>query len=97
MEVKLRSKMSHWPKIPHRYAGNQNLTYQNQILKWELEWKMGMKIKIMELSYLWGEGALAKGQGHGPAPVDHKVKPAVLLGHGVSLGVDVSVGYPHAH
>ena len=22
MEVKLRSKMSHWPKIPHRYAGH---------------------------------------------------------------------------
>jgi len=46
---------------------------------------------------LWGEGALAEGQGHGPASVDHKVKPAVLLGHGVALGVNVGVGHPHAH
>ena len=53
--------------------------------------------KIPELSYLWGEGALAEGQGHGPAPVDHEVKPAVLLGHGVALGVDVGVGHTHAH
>ena len=50
-----------------------------------------------ELFYLWGEGALAEGKGHSPAPVDHEVKPAVLLGHGVALGVDVGVGHPHAH
>ena len=29
MEVKLRSKMSHWPKIPHRYAGvRQSITIE---------------------------------------------------------------------
>ena len=44
-----------------------------------------------------GEGTLAELEADGPAPVDHEVEPAVLLGHGVALRVEVLVADPHAH
>ena len=44
-----------------------------------------------------GEGTLAELEADGPAPIDHEVEPAVLLGHGVALRVEVLVADPHAH
>ena len=50
MEVKLRSKMSHWPKIPHRYAvENEAAEYQNL----ESEVKFVLELRNMTEWRLW--------------------------------------------
>ena len=47
MEVKLRSKMSHWPKIPHRYA-----VQCTQSKKWGKKCSTSYKIHTLVCMYL---------------------------------------------
>ena len=57
MEVKLRSKMSHWPKIPHRYdLDNSRPSLEDEAVEYqnlESEVKFVLELRNMTEWRLW--------------------------------------------